>query len=107
MVTHIDHLGRGRTLQIHVREVSKLKEKTEVGKEKKMSVIVLLCVLGYCAGQAVFELMILLLLGFGITDPCYHFLALGKMDLKTENDVTATLVAGGSNKQRQFTSLGK
>lgn len=75
MVTHIDHLGRGRTLQIHVREVNKLKEKTEVEKEKKMSLTVLLFVLGYCGGQVVFELMILLLLGPGMTDPCYHFLA--------------------------------
>lgn len=40
---HIDHLGRGRTLQIHVREVSKLKEKTEVEKEKKINWCCCLC----------------------------------------------------------------
>lgn len=73
MVTHIDHLGRGRTLQIHVREVSKLKGEDRSGKREEDE-FDCVAVCAVCGGQVVFELMILLLLGPGITDPCYHFL---------------------------------
>lgn len=64
---------------------------------------------GSCgAAQAGFELTILLLLPSGFWDyrPVLLFPALGEMDLKIENDATATMVGGGKNRQWLFTSLG-